>query len=168
MRSVLVGLVALLTAPIVSYPALAQADREREVLAVVQRLFDGMRARDSAIVRSVFHPEARFASVAVRGDTTRVVIEPVHGFVAAVGRGGEPWDERLTSTEVRVDDTIASVWAAYDFYAGERFHHCGVDSIELLRTDAGWKITQLADTRRRDGCPGHTEEAGAGGTRGSR
>lgn len=157
MMSLLAGCVALLAVP---SAALAQTEDEREVLAVVQRLFDGMRARDSAVVRSVFHPEARFASVAGRGDSTRVVIEGMDGFIAAVGRGGEPWDERLTSTEVRVDDTIASVWAGYDFYAGDRFSHCGVDSIELLRTPAGWRITQLADTRRREGCPGRT---GGGG-----
>lgn len=151
----LVALLALVSLP--SLPSLPSAARgqgkdEQAVLAVVQRLFDGMRARDSAAVRSVFHPEARFASVVIRGDTTRVAIEGVDGFVAAVGRGGDPWDERLTSAEVRVDETIASVWAEYEFYAGDRFSHCGVDSIELLRTQAGWKITQLADTRRREGC----------------
>jgi hypothetical protein len=31
--------------------------------------------------------------------------------------------------------------------------HCGVNSIELLRDAEGWKVTQLSDTRRRDGCP---------------
>jgi hypothetical protein len=145
-------LVRFLSLCVIPSAILAQSREESAVQAVVRRLFDGMRARDSAVVRSVFHPEARFTSVVVRGDTTRVVVEGVDGFIAAVGRGGEPWDERLTSTEVRVDETIASVWAAYEFYAGDRFSHCGVDSIELLRTPDGWKITQLSDTRRREGC----------------
>jgi len=54
---------------------------------------------------------------------------------------------------VRVDDTVASVWAPYTFYVNGRLSHCGVNSIELLRGAEGWKITQISDTRRTDGCP---------------
>jgi hypothetical protein len=40
----------------------------------------------------------------------------------------------------------------YRFYVGERFSHCGVDSFHLVRTADGWRIVDLADTRRREGC----------------
>ena len=54
---------------------------------------------------------------------------------------------------VQVDGTLASVWAEYTFYAGERLSHCGVDAFHLVRTPAGWKIVSLVDTRRSDSCP---------------
>jgi hypothetical protein len=51
-----------------------------------------------------------------------------------------------------VDGNLAMVWAYYEFDTGDKFSHCGVDSFQLGRTDAGWKILLLADSRRRPGC----------------
>jgi hypothetical protein len=64
----------------------------------------------------------------------------------------EPYDERLRNPVVQVDGGLASVWAEYHFYVGTRFSHCGVDTFHLVRTTEGWKIIDLADTRRKDGC----------------
>lgn len=47
---------------------------------------------------------------------------------------------------------MAFVWAPYTFYLDKAFRHCGVDAIDLLKDGAGWKITQLADTRRTQNC----------------
>jgi hypothetical protein len=41
-------------------------DAEREVLAVVNALFDGMRKSDSSMVRPLFHAKARFVTVDLR------------------------------------------------------------------------------------------------------
>ena len=65
-------------------------------------------------------------------------------------------DERLYHPQVRVSDGLAQVWVEYDFYAGERFSHCGVDSLVLARSADGWRIVHVADTRRREGCPTRT------------
>ena len=54
---------------------------------------------------------------------------------------------------MRVDDALASVWVPYTFYVDGRISHCGANSIELLRRAEGWKIKQISDTRRTDGCP---------------
>ena len=51
-----------------------------------------------------------------------------------------------------MDGNLANVWVYYEFYAGDKFSHCGVDNFQLGRTDAGWKIILLADSRRRQGC----------------
>jgi hypothetical protein len=40
----------------------------------------------------------------------------------------------------------------YEFYAGDNFSHCGVDSIQFGRTDDGWKIILLSDSKRRTEC----------------
>jgi hypothetical protein len=73
----------------------AQAEQDREaVLAVVQRLFDGMRARDSAAVRATFHPEARLIATGEQERVPTVRVIPADGFVAAIGSSDEEWDER--------------------------------------------------------------------------
>ena len=52
----------------------------------------------------------------------------------------------------RVTRALASVWMDYRFYVGECFSHCGVDTFHLVRTAEGWRIVDLADARRREGC----------------
>jgi hypothetical protein len=133
--------------------AQAQTAAEAQVLAVVRRLFDGMRAGDSAMVRSVFDPNARLVSVGVRDGEPSARVTPASELVAAVGRPHEAvWDERIWDTEVRLDGGLASVWTKYAFYLGDRLSHCGVDAFHLVRGADGWKIVGLADTRRQESC----------------
>jgi hypothetical protein len=121
--------------------------------AVVDQLFLGMRMGNGSMVREVFAAEARFGAVDVPADSAQIAALTLDGFVRAVGVSGGAWNEQIYDVEVRVDDTIASVWAPYTFYLNGHISHCGVNSIELMRGSAGWKITQLSDTRRTDGCP---------------
>lgn len=148
-------LALLLAAPAVTPQAHAQAPvgDESAVMEVVDRLFDGMRARSGETVASVFHPQARMVTTGTEPDgSSRVQVQGVEGFVAAVGQGGVPWNEPLFATEVRVDGNLAHVWTFYRFYSGERFSHCGYNSIELVRADDGWRIISVSDTRRTDRC----------------
>jgi len=126
---------------------------EPDVLAVIRRVFDGMRAADSAMARSAFDATARLVIGSDSAGIPRVSIADVDRFLAAVGRPrDEVWDERIWDTEVRVDGGLASVWTKYAFYRGEQFSHCGVDVFELVRRPDGWKIVHLADTRRTTNC----------------
>jgi hypothetical protein len=47
---------------------------------------------------------------------------------------------------------MASVWAPYKFYLGDKFSHCGVDVFQLMKTGDGWKIIYIVDTRRKGDC----------------
>ena len=120
--------------------------------AVVRRMFDGMRAADSALVRSVMAPGVRFASMDTRATPPGITYQPVDGWLSGVANSAKRWDERLFDVQVRVDGGIAQVWAPYTFYLDGKVRHCGVDAMELLRDATGWKITQLSDTQRREGC----------------
>lgn len=133
---------------------LAAQDAEREVLGVVRQLFDGMRARDTAKMRAQLHPDARLASPSIRNGTVSVTVESPDRWLASVaGSTAGKLDERITSATVKVDGALASVWASYTFYLGEKLSHCGVDALHLVRLPAGWRIVDLADTRRRENCP---------------
>jgi hypothetical protein len=128
---------------------------EAAIAAVVDQLFDGMRAGDSAMVRSVFHPEIRMVtSFRNREGQPQVAVEEsLDGFVQAVGTPHEEvWDEKIWGLVILTDGDFGMAWMNYGFFMGEQFSHCGVDLMELVRTGEGWKIIALADTRRREGC----------------
>jgi len=133
-------------------PELPVAARQEAVRAVIDRMFDGMREADSAKVRSVFVEGARFALVRERDGRETVEFAPVDGWIEAIARSERRWDERLYDVSIEVDGNMASAWTPYTFYLDGQVRHCGVDSIELLRTEGEWKITQLSDTQRTEGC----------------
>jgi hypothetical protein len=133
-------------------PGLSQSADEQSVLAVVRRVFDGMRAADSGMVRATFASGVRFASVNARATPPAIEFEPVDGWIKAIAGSNHRWDEQIYDVQIRVDGNMAQVWAPYTFYLDKKLSHCGIDAFELLKDATGWKVTQLSDTRRRENC----------------
>ena len=155
-------LLTLVLAPLLCHPTSAQAQvsAEQEVRAAIDRLFTGMRQGDSTVVRSVFHPEARLMSASIRQGEPVLRVDSPDNFVRAVGTPHDQvWDERISNVQIKGDGPLASAWMDYAFYTGERFSHCGVNAFQFFRTPEGWKVIQITDTRRREGCPGQRPPA---------
>jgi hypothetical protein len=90
-----------------------------------------MRARDTTAMRAAFVPNASMQSL---GDTA-VKFDAVDEWITGVARArpGLVLDERLANPVVHVDGMLASVWVDYWFFAGDRFSHCGVDALLLVK-----------------------------------
>ena len=135
--------------------ASAQSADSAAVLGVAESVFDAMRKRDTVMLKAAFAPDARLTTAVVgRDGAPRITSEKLESFVAALAQpSADVWDEKTFKPEVRIDGNLATVWMEYDFYAGTKFSHCGVDAFQLAKFADGWKIVALADTRRREGCP---------------
>lgn len=124
---------------------------EQAVRATLNALFDGMRAGESAAVRGVFADGAQVRAVEQTGDTTKVQGQSADAFARAVGQPHDAiWDERVWDVKIRVDGPMATAWMSYAFYLGEEFSHCGVNSMQLVHREGGWKIVHIIYTRRQD------------------
>lgn len=144
--AITVGLVA----PAFAQPAPSgPSSPDAAVRAVLDTLFDAMRAGDAAAVRRAFLPGARLQSITLQGDSAAVQTRSAAEFARAVGQPREAtWDERVWDVEVRVDGPMATAWAPYVFYLGGERSHCGVNAIHLLRRSGAWRIQQITYTRR--------------------
>jgi hypothetical protein len=142
----------------IAAPLRAQDAERAAVLATVQKVFDAMRTRDTALLRQAFDTSARLAGVSTRSGpaTVRLTTPTAFGAAVASAKPGVVWNERIWDPEVRIDGDLAQVWAYYTFHLNGTFSHCGVDAFMLLKVGTEWKITQLADSRRTTGCP-HAE-----------
>jgi hypothetical protein len=129
-----------------------QPPEAKDVMAVITRVFDGMKEADSAKVRTAFAPGARFVTVGTRANPDTITYQAVDGWLSGIANSNKAWEEKLKNVRITVDGNIASAWMDYTFHLNGALRHCGVDSIEFVKVKGEWKITQLADTRRTAGC----------------
>ena len=62
------------------------------------------------------------------------------------------FQEKILSFSIQVDGAMANAWTPYEFWYNDAFSHCGVNSFQLFKDGADWKIIYLIDTRRKKGC----------------
>jgi hypothetical protein len=138
---------------LVSTTVFAQSD-ESAVKEVINKLFEGMKKKDTAMIRSVFSDRSILQTV-FKNKEGKVLVEsePLDSFLIAISRPHtEVYDEQITFDVIKIDGDLAMVWAPYKFYIGEKFSHCGVDCFQLVKLNGEWNILYLIDTRRRQGC----------------
>lgn len=130
--------------------------KEKEIIKVIQQLFEGMRKGDSSLVHQTFHETARLQTTYTHAKTSKPMIHTEAGIQQFLQQVGTPhdevYDERIQEYKVFIDDNMASVWTPYKFYVGDSFSHCGVNSFLLFKSEEGWKITFIMDTRRKKEC----------------
>jgi cyanophycinase len=129
-----------------------KSEAERDAVATVQKLFDAMRARDVGAVRALFHDDARLFVPASSDGATTIRVMTAAEFANQIGSAAQRPNEQMQNPQVRIDGNLATVWTEYQFRRGDQFSHCGTDAFHLARTDAGWKILQIAYTIRTEGC----------------
>jgi len=147
-----IALTLIATSGFTAAPALAQSD-EQAVIAVATHFFDGMRARDTALMRSTALPSTM---VVIPGGPTGIQVQITVGqFINSVGKGTGPGgDERMQKPKVDIDGPMASLWSYYTYTEGgqTKIDHCGIDAFLFRKGPDGWKIFSLAGTIRKTGC----------------
>lgn len=135
--------------------AIEMANKENEnIKKVILQLFDAMRTADKVKAEAVFRPEALLQTVFITKEGITVVKEEsLKEFIETVGAPREDvWDERVQSFKINTDGLIATVWTPYKFFVNDKFSHCGNNAFVLVKTQQGWKISSIIDTRRKNNC----------------
>ena len=130
----------------------AQTSDEKDVVAVVQKIFDGIGNHDGELIRASMLPEARIYSVRDTGASSSTTVADM---ITQVSGGKVAMLERFTSApHVLIRGRIGQVWGEYEFLRDGKFSHCGVDTATLFKTAEGWKISTLSYTVEPTGCKG--------------
>ena len=145
-------IVFLLTA--INVTGQIQQHEEDLVKATINKLFEGMKNTDSAMVSNAFASNAMMQSIHKSKDGEfKLTDEKVSDFIKFTGTSHkEKFDERIIFTKILIDGNLASVWTDYKFYIDNKFSHCGVNSFQLFKDKTTWKIIYIVDTRRKENC----------------
>lgn len=152
MRALVLVAVALSALSAGAQSAASAPAEEAAVVAVVQKFFDAMAARDLEAARAVVLPEGRDHSVREGAEGPIIRSFTHEDFIARLATGTEKLLERMWEPKVMIHGRIAMLWAPYDFHRNGEFSHCGVDAFTLVKTESGWKISGGVYTVETEGC----------------
>ncbi|MFD2518482.1 nuclear transport factor 2 family protein [Salinimicrobium flavum] len=134
-----------------------EISEDEKVKKTIETFFQGFHARDSVVMKSVFHEDPIVQTI---GRTKEGEVKLVNEELGKVLKGivaiplETEFKEVLHNYEIKIDGEMAHAWTPYSFYMNGNFSHCGVNSFQLLKVKEEWKIIFLIDTRRKEGCEG--------------
>lgn len=141
----------LVISPFLSF---TQHNEKTSVEEVINNLFQGMYNGDSSLVHASFSNDVRMYSTMKTQDGKEVLRQGgLDGFLKAIGTPHDKvWNEKISNLKIDVDAGLAHAWMDYEFYLGDKFSHCGVNAMQLVRIEGQWKIIHLIDTRKKEEC----------------
>ena len=152
MKRILLPLVLLFAACACAWGQTApKKDDRQEATAVVNKLFEAMRAKDAAAISALFMPEGQLVAIdkprtgAGGPSTTRVFTAAAFAKLIAEAKAAE-FKEVMPHPKVEIFGDMALVFGPYTFHVGDKFSHCGTNSFHLVRTPDGWRIANAAST----------------------
>lgn len=135
----------------ISQTSFSEADAQQ----VVDTFFEGFHKGDTLLMRSVMAEDLVMQTTfTTKNGENKIISESAEGLLTAISNrpADQKWDERLLDYKIEIDGNLAHVWTPYEFWYNGDFSHCGANSFTLAKTDEGWKIIHLIDSRRKESC----------------
>lgn len=152
MKKIILTLILAIAAgrvPVLAQTA-ANETAKQEAIAVIDRLWEAMRAKNAEGIKALFTPEGQLVAIDKPRDgnglsKTRVFNGEAFAKLISDSKAPE-FVERMPQPAVNVFGDLATVYGRYTFHVGDKFSHCGTNTFNLVRTEAGWKIANAAST----------------------
>jgi len=123
------------------------APEDKEVVASLQGVLDGLAARDRNKIAAQLLPGGS-ATLMRNGKPMQMPFDVFADRLSSPGSDAR--EERIYDPIVHIDNNIAYIWARFDFRLNGKMDHCGTDSASLVKVDGRWLIASLSDTSRTD------------------
>lgn len=129
---------------------LAQNADSKAASEIPDRLFAAMKAKSFEDIRAVFTAEGQLVAIDKPRDgkgVSKTRVFTAENFAKMISEAkSADFIEKMLNKDVRVSGDLAMVSGRYTFFVGEKFSHCGTNTFNLVRTEAGWKIANAAST----------------------
>ena len=128
---------------------------EANARQIIDTFFEGFHKGDTLLMKSVMGNSVVMQTAFANKEGNNMLrTEEASNLLMAIANRTEDqkWDERLLDYRVQIDGNLAHVWTPYEFWFNDSFSHCGANAFTLAKTDDGWKIIHLIDSRRKASC----------------
>jgi len=151
MKSLLLLISILFSIATVGQNSFTEADARQ----IIDTFFEGFHKGDTLLMKTVMSSDLVMQTAYTNKEGKHKVTNGTsEDFVNAIDSRPEDqkWDERLLDYKIQIDGNLAHVWTPYEFWFNDSFSHCGANAFTLAKTDDGWKIIHLIDSRRKSTC----------------
>jgi len=139
-------------AQIVDSVALFKSNDTIQIKYCINRFFEGLEKQDTVKLKEALYDELNLKTIVENTleKKEKFVLETKEDLIKIVAKKRTvKIKEKLLSWEIHVDGRLASVWTPYEFYINKQPSHRGANNFQLVKTDKGWKIFSIVDTRHR-------------------
>ncbi|AYN67934.1 nuclear transport factor 2 family protein [Euzebyella marina] len=131
-------------------------DEEALVETTIENFFNAFHRQDSVGIKKTVSDDIVLQTIAKDNEGAPVVkTQPFNEFLKSIISipKSTQFEEVITNFHIQIDGPMANAWTDYEFNLDGSFHHCGVNSFQLVKdAKKGWQIIYLIDTRRVEGC----------------
>ena len=124
----------------------AQSSEEDAVKNAVQTFFDAIGKKSAEIAKSVLYKDGLLHSVKEADNDIVVSTTPHQTFIEKLPSFEGDLLEKMYDPKVLIHGKIAVVWTKYTFHRDGKFSHRGMDAVQLVKTNEGWKICGILYT----------------------
>jgi hypothetical protein len=128
-----------------------------EIEQAIRTFFEGFHKQDSLMMKSVLFENAQLQTVGFDKESNLVIIneESIPKFLNSIVSIPKEmtFKEIIHDYLIQSDGVLGTAWTPYSFIINDNLSHCGNNSFQLVKTEEGWKIFSIVDTRKKDGCP---------------
>lgn len=137
----------------ISIGTFAQTDDKKAAWTVIEKMFAEMANHNPTAIAELFTKDSNLTAIVKSKDgKSRIVAMTGEGFSKNFAEKRNEIKEDMYAPKVEVDGDFALVWGRYVFFVDGKTSHCGVNSFNLVRTEAGWRIANAASTIDPNGC----------------
>lgn len=140
---------------IISSQLSAQESEKIAVQKTIETFFEGFHAQDSIQIKQTVAKDIILQTIGkTKEGKSSINTDDFNTFLKSIVSIPETtkFQEKLLSFDIKVDGAMANAWTSYEFWVNDTLSHCGVNSFQLFKDGADWKIIYLIDTRRKEGC----------------
>ncbi len=144
-------------------PATAEDEGDKAaLLALAEKAFDAVHSQNPDDWRAIQLADG--VAISFRQDpdgppgAQKMRLISNEAFLTRIAPNDHDYRERWTSEPtVMIRGPIAVIWGEFEFTIDGEFSHCGVNSIDAVKIEETWKISNFTWTVETEGCDGATD-----------
>ena len=134
------------------FAGLSSNAQQQDVQKTIESFFEAFHQKDTIKLKSVCSDKLILQSISesvTKGN--KLSEENIKEFYKSIASipSNLKFEEKILNYNIKIDGSMAHVWAPYEFYLNDKLSHSGVDSFTLFKEKDSWKIIHLIDTRRK-------------------
>lgn len=130
-----------------------------KIQQVVNRFIEGLNKHDTIVVKKIIDTNVGLLTVFHDGNKNIIAAETADMLFRNITKSHKKkYHYEQASCTIETNNIIATAWCKYALYEEKKIILCGINAYQLYKTNKGWKIIQITNSRKSFNCEPLTHE----------